>query len=50
LKLPASCCDAVLPAACATLELEDVVLTWLGENSEAALETVLMGYSSVTSA
>jgi hypothetical protein len=41
LKLPASCCDAVLPAACATLELEDVVLTWLGEN---------MGYSSVTSA
>ena len=48
LKLPASCCEALAPAAWAVdevdeLELEDVVLTWLGEKIEAGLETVLIG-------
>src|SRR5262245_40660109 len=46
LKLPASCCEAVVPAAWAVDEVdepEDVVLTWLGEKTEAALDVVLMG-------
>ena len=46
LKLPASCCEAVLPAAWAVDEvdeLEDFVLTWLVEKTEAALDVVLMG-------